>query len=169
VQRVGDELALARGPVLLHVREVALEHVLGHRPREAVVLGARELDRPVDEHEPADVAAAARHVLERDRAAHRPAHERDVLEPQLAQHELEVVGHLVEVVAAVRLVRLAHAAQVEGDDAVRPREAHDRVLERPVRELPAVDEHDRALARAAIGDAQADPVGCGEEAHGAVQ
>ena len=74
-----------RRPVLLHVGEVRLEHLLGHRPREAVVLGARELDRAVDQHEPRDVAAAPRHVLQRDRAAHRPADERDVLEAELGR------------------------------------------------------------------------------------
>jgi len=82
--------------------------------------------------ETGDVAAAPRHVLQRDGAAHRPAHERDVVERELGEHELEVVGHLVEVVAAVRLVGLAHAAEVEGHHAVRAREPHDRVLERAV-------------------------------------
>ena len=123
VQRLLGEAALVQRPLVLDRLEVPLEHVLGHRPGEGVVVRAGEADRPVDQPEPADARAAALHVAQRHRAAHRPADERHVLESEVLEHEGEVVGVLVEVVAAVGLVRLAHAPQVVRDDAEVARQA----------------------------------------------
>ena len=81
----------------------------------------------------------------------------------------EVAGQLVEVVAAVGLVRLAHAAQVEGDDAVPWREAQDRVIEGAVRQLPAVHEQDRTTAGAPYAETQTHAVASRQERHSCVR
>ena len=165
VERVDRERVLPGGPFALDLGEVPLERLLGHRPRERVIGRAHEPDRTVDQGKPADSAPAVLQVLERDRASHGPPHESRVLDPELRDHVAEVCGQLVEVVATIGLVGLAHAAQVERDDAVPCREPQDRVIEDAMRHLPAMHEQDRTGAGTPYAEAQAHTVGSRQERH----
>ena len=100
----------ALGPPRRVLRERQRAHVDGHRAGDLVVTGLLQI---------------APHL----EVAGRPAHERDVLEPQPVDELLHVgaMGHVV--VAVDRLCREALAARVDGDHAVAVGEVLDLVLE----------------------------------------
>src|SRR5439155_2619081 len=99
--------------------------------------------------------AAAREVLEADRAAHRPADENGVGHAAVLEHELEVFRQDGEVVWTARLVRLPHSAVVEGNHAEVPCQPVDHRIPHPVRSLPPVDEDYSRLTGAAVRLAEA--------------
>ena len=137
----------ASGQRAREVVEVAAQLLLGHRPRE---LGRpRQLERPVHQHEPADAAAAAGQVLERDRAAHRPADERHVVERRASRARSR--GRRRGTPKSYGPRRACRTRPCRGcrSDHPEPRISAAAGVPDPVRPLPAVDEHDRR-SRAAI-------------------
>jgi hypothetical protein len=104
--------------------------------------------------------------LDDDRAAHRMAHQHRPLQVELLQHRGHVAAERLHRIGLAFLARGAVTGQVDHHHAVRGREVLHLLV--PVRAVaaPAVDEDQRGIPLALVGEVDGDAVGRGGRAGG---
>src|SRR5439155_17571483 len=127
-------------------------------------VSGQELRRDVDDPDrPQAVRSELLAVAHHDAAAHRPADEKHLLEPEPIDQPPDVLGQERD----PRLLdrgRIAEAAQVDGEHPVLSREGVQLVLPGAAVRRPAVDEQDR-LPCTLLDDVQPDTVPDLDQAH----
>ena len=88
--------------------------------------------------------AETAHIPQRNRAAHRKAHEGETIKAERLHYAVHVVRHTVIMIAGDRRIRAAEAAQVERHHPIaEPGEQLDLVLIHEMRKRPAVYQQHR--------------------------